>query len=188
MTDTTRNFRHGRCEATSKQSGERCKQPATDSRGKCYWHGGATPLTHGIYSDVVREEDQAVLDALEDISTAQKLEETLNLQIMKLRRAVGLLDDPDREADFWATFEDLVAAADSPEGLDAATVKNLANMLDVPHRAQRDLMDLIRRTAKTLHDVTEGQDINVSHDHDVDADDLDALRETIQQAYGTGEN
>lgn len=32
---------HGRCEATAKSTGERCRQPATGEHGKCYYHGGA---------------------------------------------------------------------------------------------------------------------------------------------------
>lgn len=32
---------HGRCEATSRTTGERCKQPATGDHGKCHYHGGA---------------------------------------------------------------------------------------------------------------------------------------------------
>lgn len=32
---------YGRCEATAKTTGERCRQPATGNHGKCYYHGGA---------------------------------------------------------------------------------------------------------------------------------------------------
>lgn len=32
--------RFGRCEATAKSTGERCRQPATGAHGKCYYHGG----------------------------------------------------------------------------------------------------------------------------------------------------
>lgn len=31
----------GRCEATAKTTGERCRQPATGPHGKCHYHGGA---------------------------------------------------------------------------------------------------------------------------------------------------
>jgi hypothetical protein len=37
----TRYGEHGRCEATAKTTGERCRQPATGEHGKCYYHGGA---------------------------------------------------------------------------------------------------------------------------------------------------
>jgi len=33
---------HGRCEATASSTGERCKQPATGSHGKCRYHGGSS--------------------------------------------------------------------------------------------------------------------------------------------------
>ena len=32
---------YGRCEATSRTTGERCGQPARGPHGKCYYHGGA---------------------------------------------------------------------------------------------------------------------------------------------------
>lgn len=172
---------HGRCDATNR-NGERCKQPAKNETGKCHYHGGATPLKNGIYSNVVREEDQQILDALEDLSTAKKLDETLNLQVMKLRRAVELTDNPDREDDFWSMFEQLVANAEGEDGeLDPRIVRELSKMLEAPGRTQRELADLIRKTAKTLHDITEGQDLNVSHD--VDEDSLAELKDLAGDAY-----
>ncbi|MDS0296561.1 hypothetical protein [Halogeometricum luteum] len=32
---------YGRCEATAKSRGGRCRQPATGEHGKCYYHSGA---------------------------------------------------------------------------------------------------------------------------------------------------
>lgn len=172
---------HGRCEAHSKTANRRCKQPATDSRGKCHYHGGATPLKNGIFSDVVREEDQAVLDALEDITTAKKLEESLNLQLMKLRRAVELTGDPEDEQDFWGAFMQLVESAGQGDDLDPALVRELAGMLQTPERAQRDLMDLIRKTAKTLHDITDDTPERVVHS--TDPDQLEEIRGLVEDAY-----
>lgn len=172
---------HGRCEAQSKQTGERCKQPAKNETGKCHYHGGATPLKNGIYSDVVRQEDEAVLEALEDISTAQKLEETLNLQLMKLRRAVELTEDPDREADFWSMFEQLVNSAAETEELDPRLVRELSKMLQSPGRTQRELMDLIRKTAKDLHKIRDGEDVNVTHS--VDSEELADLKEQADDLF-----
>lgn len=176
---------YGQCEATAKTTGEQCGQPAEGPHGKCRFHGGASlkgeespTFKHGIYSDVVRPEDREVLDALEDLSTAKKLDETLNLQLMKLRRAVALLDDPDREVSFWTQFEALVQNIEDPQ---PGQIQELAQLLDTPHRAQRDLMDLIRKTAKTLHDITEGQDINVSHDVDTEA--IEELKGLAEDAY-----
>lgn len=172
--------RHGRCGATNRQ-GEQCGRAAIGEHGKCGYHGGKTPMKHGIYSDVVREEDRAVLDALEDISTAKKLDETLNLQVMKLRRAVEMTNRPEDEADFWGLFEQLVASAADTDDLDPGLVRELSKMLQTPGRTQRELMDLIRKTAKTLHDITEGQDINVSHG--VDEDSISELKDLAESAY-----
>jgi len=172
--------KHGRCEATNRQ-GEQCGRAAIDSRGKCGYHGGKTPLKNGIFSDVVREEDRPILDALEDLSTAQKLDETLNLQVMKLRRAVELTANPDEQADFWETFAALVDAAGQGGELDAKQIRSLARMLETPGKSQRHLMDLIRKTAKTLHDITEGQDINLQHG--VDEDAIAELQQLAEDAY-----
>jgi len=167
---------------------DKCGLPAgwgTDhvGTGACKLHGGSggRPLENGIYSDVVREKDRAVLDALEDLSTAQKLDETLNLQVMKLRRAVELTANPDQQADFWATFSDLVDAAGQGGELDGKQIRSLARMLETPGKSQRHLMDLIRKTAKTLHDITEGQDINLQHG--VDEDAIAELQQLAEDAY-----
>lgn len=170
---------HGRCEAKSKTTGERCKQPATDDRGKCHYHGGATPLENGIYSDVVREEDRDVLNALEDITTAQKLEETLNLQLMKLRRAVELTEDPDSDRDFWGMFEQLVANASDSGELDPALVRELSKMLQTPERSQNELMDLIRKTAKDLNKIRDGEKVNVEHGTDQDLEELKGMADKL---------
>ena len=159
--------------------------------GACKLHGGASlkgedspVFKHGIYSDVVRDEDRPILDALEDLSTAKKLDETLNLQIMKLRRAVAMTNQPDEEADFWGAFMSLVENADDDGELDPRIVRELTQMLQTPERAQRDLMDLIRKTAKTLHDITEGQDVNVSHDVDDDTKEaIEDLKDLAAEAY-----
>lgn len=172
---------YGRCEAHSKTANRQCKQPAVGPHGKCYYHGGATPLQNGIYSDVVREEDRAILDALEDISTARKLEQTLNLQLMKLRRAVKLTSNPDEAADFWEMFEALVESAAQAEELDPSLVRELTQMLQAPDRSQRELMDLIRKTAKDLHKITDGETVQV--DHGVSGDDLEELNQLANDLF-----
>lgn len=177
-----RNFTYGRCTATSKRSGERCKNPATDNRGVCHIHGGKTPLQNGIYSDVVREEDRKVLDALEDIETRQKLEETLNLQIMKLRRAVELMDNADEERDFWQAFQNLTAAARRGEELEADQIRELSKMLSSAEQSQMQLMDLIRKTAKALADMEDDAPDKV--EHSVDSDQVAELRGLMEAAYG----
>ena len=149
--------------------------------GACKLHGGKTPLKHGIYSDVVREEDQAVLNALEDIQTAQKLEETLNLQLMKLRRAVELTDNPDNNAGFWGMFEELVNKAADTDELDPRLVRELSKMLQAPGRTQRELMDLIRKTAKDLNKIRDGETVNV--EHGADDETLDELQDMADSLF-----
>jgi hypothetical protein len=149
--------------------------------GACKLHGGATPMQNGIFSDVVRDEDQAVLDTLEDIRTAQKLEETLNLQIMKLRRAVEFTDNPDTAADFWDMFESLVGNVDATGELDPKLVRELSKLLQAPDRSQRELMDLVRKTAKDLHKIRDGETVNV--EHGADADDLEELQQMADDLF-----
>ena len=75
----------GRCNATAKTTGERCRQSATGEHGKCYYHGGAPgsgigedqrdhaaeyveSLIQGIEEDHRKETErtEALLDGLED--------------------------------------------------------------------------------------------------------------------------
>jgi hypothetical protein len=151
--------------------------------GACKLHGGSggAPMQHGIYSDVVREEDREVLDRLEDIHTAQKLEETLNLQLMKLRRAVELTENPDDDRDFWTMFENLVASAAETDELDPRLVRELSKMVQAPGRTQRELMDLIRKTAKDLHKIRDGETVNVQHG--ADGDDLEELKSMADDLF-----
>lgn len=175
------------CGATKRDgSGDKCSLPAGwgtnhTGTGRCKLHGGATPLDNGIFSDVVREQDKEVLDALEDIQTAQKLEETLNLQLMKLRRAVELTDDPDTDRDFWEMFERLVDHAGTAGELDPKLVRELSKMLQGPGRTQRELMDLIRKTAKDLHKIRDGETVNV--EHGADSDEIQELKDMADSLF-----
>ena len=57
-----------RCNATSKSTGQRCKQPAMKN-GKCHWHGGKSPgpptgnrnaLKHGLYTAKAIQEKKII--------------------------------------------------------------------------------------------------------------------------------
>ena len=168
--------KHGRCEATNR-NGEQCGRAAVDNRGKCGYHGGKTPIEHGIYSDVVREEDRELLDALEDLNTKQKLEETLNIQIMKLRRAIDGMESEDKAA-FMDVFEEVVAGAAAPDGtIEGNQLRSLAKMLGQNDRAIREWMDLIRKTAKDLHKIEDDSPDRV--EHSVDTDRMDEFAAAI---------
>ena len=169
---------HGRCEAKSKTTGERCKQPATDSRGKCHYHGGATPIEHGFYSDLMDDEDKALIEELEQMSTAKKLEDTLNLQLMKLRRAVEQAEGTDQQS-FFAAFADLLGKVEEPEETD---LRALAQMLGTNDRAIREWMDLIRKTAKDLHKISPA-DEEAPGWGDVDDGQLEDIKDLVDDAY-----
>lgn len=61
-----RHYGHyGRCEATARSTGERCRQPATGDHRKCYYHGGA-PGT-GVGEDQVDRQREQFEQRLEDM-------------------------------------------------------------------------------------------------------------------------
>lgn len=155
--------------------------------GRCSLHAGNAGAPsgpengnwkHGLFSDVVREEDRATLKSIESMSTQAKLESTLNMQVLKLRRAVEEMEDSSQN-EFWRAFADLVEKIERPEDAD---LRSLAQMLGQNDRAIRQWMDLIRRTAKDLHKITDGEKVN--HEVGVDDGDLEELRELASEAYG----
>jgi hypothetical protein len=156
--------------------------------GACKLHGGATPsgeehgaYKHGLFSDVVREEDKETLREIEQMRTAAKLESTLNMQVLKLHRAIEGMESEDR-ASFIDIFEDVVAASAAPdESLDKSQLRYLAKMLGENDAAIREWMDLIRRTAKDLHKITDGESVTV--EHGVDDDSLDELAEMAEDLF-----
>lgn len=139
---------------------------ATDhvGEGRCALHGGATPdgtdhgaWRHGLYSDVIRPEDRDTLATIQRMSTEAKLEATLNLQVLKLRRAVESMEDSD-ENEFWRAFAELIGKVEEPEETD---LRSLSMMLGENDRAIREWMDLIRRTATALHKITDGESFHL---------------------------
>ena len=155
--------------------------------GACKLHGGATPsgedhgaFKHGLYSDVIREEDRDTLKKIESMTTAAKLESTLNMQVLKLQRAIEGMEREDR-ASFLDIFEDIVAASAEPDGeIDGMQLRALAKMLGENDQAIREWMDLIRKTAKDLHKITDGESVTVEHDT---TDELDELREAAEDLF-----
>lgn len=155
--------------------------------GACKLHGGATPsgeehgaFKHGLYSDVIRDEDEDTLRQIEDMTTAAKLESTLNMQVLKLHRAIEGMEREDR-ASFLEIFEEVVAGASAPDGeIDGMQLRALAKMLGENDSAIREWMDLIRKTAKDLHKITDGEQVTVEHDT---SDDLDELKEAAEDLF-----
>lgn len=183
---------YGRCEATAKSTGQRCGRPAVAEHGKCDMHGGGrngnTPgapsgpqnpaWKHGLNSQVLRDEDQAMLEAIESMGTAAKLEETLNLQLVKLYRAIDQLEQDERD-EFLTKFWELAGKVEDPTRDELA---QLARILGQNDRVIREYMDLIRKTAKDLHKIRDGE--TVRHEHDVDEDRIAEVRELVGAAYG----
>lgn len=186
------------CGATRKQGddGATCQLPAgwgTDhvGEGRCKLHGGASSgapsgpengnWKHGLFSSVIRDEDKETLRRIEDMTTAAKLESTLNMQVLKLRRAIEGLESEER-ASFMDVFERVVASASAPEGeISSKDLRQLAKMLGQNDRAIREWMDLIRRTAKDLHKITDGETVTV--EHGVDDDGLEELADMANDLF-----
>lgn len=157
--------------------------------GACKLHGGKSPtgkdnpaFKHGLFSKVIRKEDRETLRTIEQMSTAAKLESTLNVQVMKLRRAIEGMESDDR-ASFMDVFEDVVDASAGRDGtIDKEQLRYLAQMLGQNERAVRGWMDLIRKTAKDLHKITDGERVTVEHEYD--AGELEELEEQARDLLG----
>ncbi len=67
------------CTAKSKRTGERCKAQAVTGKDKCYHHGGATPVKHGLYSKYSRHR---LADVIQQLATDPEL--------LDLRQQIGL--------------------------------------------------------------------------------------------------
>ena len=61
-----RSYGHfGRCTATSKTTGDRCRQPARGEHGKCYYHGGASGT--GVGEEQVDRQAEAARERIEQL-------------------------------------------------------------------------------------------------------------------------
>ena len=156
--------------------------------GACKLHGGLSPKgeangnwKHGLYSEVLREEDRETFRRIEDMTTAAKLEATLNMQVLKVRRAIEGMESDER-ADFMEVFEEVVAGAAAPDGeIDGSQLRALAQMLGQNDRAIREWMDLLRRTAKDLHKITDGETVTV--EHATDPEGLAELKDMAEDLF-----
>jgi len=156
--------------------------------GRCSLHDGTfgtgkdnPNFEHGLFSDVVRPEDRGTLEAIEDMETTAKLESTLNMQVLKLRRAIEGMEDKDR-ASFLDVFQDMVDGSLGADGeLDKQQLMYLAKMLGQNDQAIREWMDLIRKTAKDLHKMQDGETKNVNVG--VDSDELGELRDMADDLF-----
>lgn len=155
--------------------------------GRCKFHDGHGSgednpnWKHGLFSEVIREEDHSTLKRIEEMSTAAKLESTLNVAVMKLHRAVEGLESEDR-VDFMDVFEDVVAASAAPDdSIETEQLAYLAKMLGQNERAIQEWMELIRKISKDLHKITDGEEVRV--EHGVDEDSVSELREILGDGF-----
>ncbi|MFC4549393.1 MULTISPECIES: hypothetical protein [Halorussus] len=87
---TDRNYgEHGRCEATAKSTGERCKKSAIGPHGKCDSHGGKSKkgadhpnYKHGAFSkyfrsDLSEREEDALADMLDAVDDPEQIKDVL---------------------------------------------------------------------------------------------------------------
>lgn len=110
------------CAATSKSTGERCKQPAVEGRAVCRFHGGLTPRgpesaswKHGQYSQVVMPE------------RLRKHVERLagDPDVMSLRRSIDRLR---------ALQDDLLEGVSGDGEVDARTRRTLVELIEQERR------------------------------------------------------
>lgn len=170
MTQNPEQTEYGRCEATSKSTGERCGRAAIGPHGKCGYHGGKSKkgtdhpgFKHGLFSDYLSEEDRQAISTLEEFDDAEKLDELINWRLARLRRYLRETMD-DEQPSFFQKFDAIVAEArkNGQPGLSATQIRELGRLLDNNNRAAQSEIDLVRRLIKTRNKIAEGEDINVS--------------------------
>lgn len=176
------------CGAKNRE-GDACGLPSgwgtDDTDGRCKLHGGATPsgpeagaYTHGLYSEALREEDVALLERVEKIRNAMKLEDVLNLQIVRLFRAVEQMG---RDPAGWGTVRELVEELEDPSSED---LEAIARILSSEDRAIREQIDSVRKLAKDLHKITEGETLRLEHSvEDGAAEEIEELQSLAEDLF-----
>ncbi|MFP5213070.1 MAG: HGGxSTG domain-containing protein [Acidobacteriota bacterium] len=94
----------GQCRAKSKRSGERCKRYAVPGKCVCCIHGGKSTgpkepncqnnaITHGIYSDAIREDEKPLWDRI----PLGSIDDEIRLAKLQLRRALIALAEVEEQ-------------------------------------------------------------------------------------------
>lgn len=80
---------HGHCTAKSKQTGKQCKLKSIDGKDKCRFHGGLTPVKHGLYSKYMAQPvKKKYLEFLENSDLKD-----LSHEIARLRAILAEMDE-----------------------------------------------------------------------------------------------
>jgi len=152
-----------------------CGAPAgtgTDhpGEGRCKHHGGSNlrgrehpRFKHGLFSDVLNDEDRAIMEELDGVSNPDMLDELIRLNMVQLRRAVRYMSDDEEEArNFFDAFDQVVQeAAESGDGIGDREIRELAGMLQAGGQAMQKRMDLVRRLVLAHSKITDGEKLNV---------------------------
>jgi len=155
-----------------------CGNPAgkgTDhlGEGRCSHHGGSSPrgedsphFKHGLFSDYLSEDDREELEAIEAQGNLKNLQETINYEFLRLRRAVRHMEEQNEEEEsrsFWDAYNEIIQEA-SRTGLGDEEIKSLAELLGANYDAFNARIDSLRRLVKTYEELTEGRKVNIDGD------------------------
>ena len=138
--------------------------------GRCWLHGGKSPrgedspsFKHGLFSDYLSDDDREELKAIEAQGNLGNLQETINYEFQRLRRAVRNIEDADETRSFWDAYNEVInRAADT--GLGSDEIASLADLLDANYSAFNDRIESLRRLIKTYEELTEGRKVNIDGD------------------------
>lgn len=93
------------CGATTRQ-GKPCKKLAIKSVGRCRLHGGKSPRIHGIYAQVMTDEELELYDQI-PIGTVDAELKVCRIRLLRAMKAKELIDvapnDPSNEAGMVVT-------------------------------------------------------------------------------------
>lgn len=153
----------GRCNAQTRDGGY-CANYPVDGRDRCRMHGGAQPrgtdspnAIHGLRSDYLTEEDEAIYDEVRQHDNAELVQEEIWMIKTKLLRAA-------REAggeDGQQLAKDMLAKIEAGEA-DEDVVDALANLLQTSEGAVDRALGRLNDLVKTHHKITEGE----THHHE----------------------
>lgn len=136
------------CRARNTKREKYCRAKAgqgTDhlAQGRCRNHGGATPITHGRYSDVLRGSVGEHLDRLTLETEKEQLDVLPEAQML---RAIVL-----SVGEKWEKFFEGITSYNDDEAREARAEERRPKFLAVPELA--DLADLAKKTAEIVNMV-----------------------------------
>ena len=140
--------------------------------GRCWLHGGNSPrgedspsFKHGLYSDYLSEDDRKELEAIGAQGNLTNLQETINYEFLRLRRAVRNLEgeEPEEDSTFWEAYNEVIQSA-SETGLGSEEIASLAELLDAGYGAFTKRIESLRKLVKTYEELSEGRKVNIDGD------------------------